>query len=140
MRLNYTRRSQVPPFHVLSVWKIEREKGVSRCQIAAVSCQFLYYPYRIGYVADSNSCVPCLSSGWTLAITEGSLENVYCPSVTCTKSRVMKGGKLDEMEAGIDSELVESVVGKDLRERWEWIKESRKAETGRLRHGQHCCI
>lgn len=71
-----------------------------------------------------------MSSGWTLAITEGSLENVYCPSVTCTKSRATKGGKLDDTENGIDSALVESVVGKNLRERWEWIKENRKAETG----------
>lgn len=78
-----------------------------------------------------DSCVPCLSSGWTLAITEGSLENVYCPSVTCTKSRATKGGRLEETDVGIDSELVESVVGKDLRERWEWIKENRKAETGK---------
>ena len=37
---------------------------------------------------------------------------------------------MDDSEVGIDPALVESVVGKDLRERWEWIKENRKAETG----------
>lgn len=82
---------------------------------------------------DSHSCVPCLSSGWTLAITEGSLENVYCPSVTCTKQRATKEGKVDDGESGVDAQLVESVVGPSLRERWERIKENRKAETGENR-------
>jgi E3 ubiquitin-protein ligase RNF14 len=76
------------------------------------------------------SCVPCLSSGWTLAITEGSLENVFCPSVTCTKERAIKEDKTGDCGSAITASLVESVVGQGLRERWEWITENRKAETG----------
>jgi E3 ubiquitin-protein ligase RNF14 len=76
------------------------------------------------------SCVPCLSSGWTLAITEGSLENVFCPSVTCTKERAIKEDKTGDCGSTITASLIESVVGQGLRERWEWITENRKAETG----------
>lgn len=79
-----------------------------------------------------DSCIPCLSSCWTLAINEGTLESVSCPSVTCVKSRAtrdpdsMKG--VESLET--DPQLVENVVGEDLRVRWEKMKERRKAEIG----------
>jgi len=77
-----------------------------------------------------HSCLPCLGACWTLAITEGSLENVFCPSVICTKERATKDSKADNADKGVTPTLVESVVGKTLRERWERIKENRIIETG----------
>jgi E3 ubiquitin-protein ligase RNF14 len=87
--------------------------------------------------ADAFSCTPCLSSCWTLAITEGTLESVSCPSVSCTKKRATRTTATGQpVENGIDfgetdAELVESVVGKDLRTRWERLKEKRRADLGR---------
>ncbi|WVR05929.1 hypothetical protein IAU60_002955 [Kwoniella sp. DSM 27419] len=90
---------------------LENRKGKTCVQMPACGCVF---------------CTPCLSSCWSLAITEGSLESVSCPSVSCTKTRALR----DRAEAvdSVDAELVESVVGKELRVRWEDIKERRKAE------------
>ncbi|ORX36001.1 hypothetical protein BD324DRAFT_581472 [Kockovaella imperatae] len=67
-------------------------------------------------------CVPCLSLCWSLAIEEGTLENVACPSVDCVKQRAT--GKRGE----VDGSLVESVVGHELRARWDELKERRRAE------------
>jgi hypothetical protein len=78
----------------------------------------------------TSSCLPCLNACWTLAITEGSLENVFCPSVVCTKERATKDSRADNADKGVTPALVESVVGKTLRERWERIKENRIIETG----------
>ncbi|OCF41788.1 hypothetical protein I317_04394 [Kwoniella heveanensis CBS 569] len=90
---------------------LENRKGKSCIQMPSCGCVF---------------CTPCLSSCWSLAITEGSLESVSCPSVSCTKTRALRDRA--EVVGGVDADLVESVVGKDLRERWEDIKERRKAE------------
>lgn len=132
----YIRHSPVQPSHALSVSKIGKAKDVYRCRYADVYCEFTHQLVRVYSTRELKeaSCVSCLSSGWTLAITEGSLENVYCPSVTCTKSRATKEGKFEGLETGVDAELVESVVGPALRQRWEWIKENRKVETGKY-HG-----
>ncbi|WVF70501.1 hypothetical protein IAT40_005291 [Kwoniella sp. CBS 6097] len=90
---------------------LENRKGKSCIQMPSCGCVF---------------CTPCLSSCWSLAITEGSLETVSCPSVSCTKTRALRDRA--EVVECVDADLVESVVGKDLRERWEDIKERRKAE------------
>lgn len=105
----------------------EREKlytnaGVWMCLVRS---PFLLLMNKLTY-----SCLPCLSACWTLAITEGSLENVFCPSVVCTKERATKDSKADNADKGVTPALVESVVGKTLRERWERIKENRIIETG----------
>ncbi|WVQ62143.1 uncharacterized protein L199_000281 [Kwoniella botswanensis] len=92
---------------------LENRKGKSCVQIPGCGCVF---------------CTPCLSSCWSLAITEGSLENVSCPSVSCTKQRALRDRGESGGENEIDGEMVESVVGKELRERWEDVKEKRKAE------------
>nr|XP_018267239.1 uncharacterized protein I303_01224 [Kwoniella dejecticola CBS 10117]OBR89397.1 hypothetical protein I303_01224 [Kwoniella dejecticola CBS 10117] len=91
---------------------LENRKGKSCVQMPGCGCVF---------------CTPCLSSCWSLAITEGSLENVSCPSVSCTKQRALRE-RGEAMDNDITSDLIESVVGKSLRERWEDVKEKRKAE------------
>ena len=85
--------------------------------------------------------MPCLNSCWSLAIKEGTLENVSCPSVSCIKTRVSSHPREPSAAAGspdgsesektdVDSDLVETVVGKELRRRWEQLRECRKAEIG----------
>ncbi|KAL7424702.1 hypothetical protein Q5752_000386 [Cryptotrichosporon argae] len=71
-------------------------------------------------------CTPCLSACWTLAISEGSIENVACPSVECTKARAQVDRQATDGD--VAPELVESVVGPELRTRWETLKETRRAE------------
>jgi hypothetical protein len=127
MQVKHNQTLQGPHFHVEYAWRIGKERAVSRCRVAAASCKYSLGHARLDL---TNSCVPCLSSGWTLAITEGSLENVFCPSVACTKERATKEGKTDHGDKGITPTLVESVVGKTLRERWERVKENRIVETG----------
>ena len=128
VRLNSTLQEQHS--HVGSAWKIGKEKAVFKCLDAVASCMSASTKDGIKL---TSSCVPCLSAGWTLAITEGSLENVFCPSVVCTKERATKEGKTDHGDRGITPALVESVVGKLLRERWERVKENRIVETGAQR-------
>lgn len=88
---------------------------------------------RIGMSTDvCFSCAPCLSSCWSLAIEEGTLENVACPSVNCVKKRSLREPGKGTLEAGteLDPNIVEGVVGKELRDRWEKLKKKRKAEIG----------
>ncbi|KAH8077783.1 hypothetical protein HD553DRAFT_165373, partial [Filobasidium floriforme] len=98
-------------------------------------------------------CKECLSACWTLAIKEGNVESVACPSVTCTKRRVdrqnrvrepaLGGGKLEGTDTGAEAKdragqgsaggevelrLVEEVVGVELRERLEWLKRKKRVE------------
>jgi E3 ubiquitin-protein ligase RNF14 len=71
-----------------------------------------------------------LSSCWTLAIEEGTLENVACPSFACVKKRATRAA--NEITEP-DRELVEEVVGAKLRDRWEDLKAKRRAEIGAFR-------
>lgn len=50
--------------------------------------------------------------------------------MVCTKERATKDSKADNADKGVTPALVQSVVGKALRERWERIKENRIIETG----------
>jgi hypothetical protein len=102
------------------------------------------------------SCKECLSACWTLAIKEGNVESVACPSVTCTKRRVdrqnrvrepaLDGAKLEGTDVGVEAKegagqglaggevelrLVEEVVGVELRERLEWLKRKKRVENGK---------
>ncbi|KAI0995022.1 hypothetical protein K3495_g13158, partial [Podosphaera aphanis] len=98
---------------------LEDRKGKSCIQMPGCGCVLYVCPHPdiTSRLELTSSCVPCLSAGWTLAITEGSLENVFCPSVVCTKERATKEGKTDHGDKGITPAVVESVVGKLLRER-----------------------
>lgn len=72
-------------------------------------------------------CTECLGDCWTLAISEGTLEAVACPSVSCVKQRATNE-KASLLDQGITAQLVEKVVGKELREKWEVFKDRRIAE------------
>lgn len=102
------------------------------------------------------SCQDCLSACWLLAIKEGSIENVACPSIECVRKRAKReaavrpmdtlnvevkvddgiapkaerereGEKVDEVEL----ELVEKVVGRLMSERLRWLREKRRVENGK---------
>lgn len=72
-------------------------------------------------------CTECLGECWTLAISEGTLEAVACPSVACVKQRATNE-KASRLDQGVTAPLVEKVVGKELRERWEVFKDRRIVE------------
>ncbi|WWD17839.1 hypothetical protein CI109_102283 [Kwoniella shandongensis] len=91
---------------------LENRKGKSCIKMPSCGCVF---------------CTPCLNSCWSLAITEGTLESVSCPSVSCVKRRATRD-RTDASEDDVDAGLIESVVGEGLRDRWEELKERRKAE------------
>ena len=72
-------------------------------------------------------CTDCLSSCWSLAIKEGSVENVACPSFDCVKSRGS-----EPKCGGMSVALVTQVVGEEWTERWEFLRSKRIVETGEL--------
>ncbi|AFR97948.1 E3 ubiquitin-protein ligase RNF14 [Cryptococcus neoformans C23] len=72
-------------------------------------------------------CTECLGECWTLAISEGTLEAVACPSVACVKQRATNE-KASLLDQGVTAQLVEKVVGKELREKWEIFKDRRIVE------------
>ena len=59
------------------------------------------------------------------------MENVACPSVGCVKQRVTdsSSGPVD-----LDAKMVKSVVGIELEDRWERLKERRKVDIGERLH------
>lgn len=60
------------------------------------------------------------------------MENVACPSVNCVKKRSLResGKGNPEGATDISPDVVEGVVGKELRDRWAKLKKKRKAEIG----------
>jgi hypothetical protein len=107
---------------------LENRKGKSCIQMPICGCILSVNPPATCDMPLTHSCTPCLSSCWTLAIEEGTLENVSCPSVSCVKTRATSTAK----ETETDSKLVEEVVGETLRDRWLSLKDKRKAEIGQL--------
>jgi E3 ubiquitin-protein ligase RNF14 len=81
------------------------------------------------------SCFSCLSSFWELAITEGTLENVACPSVGCVKARAHEkvdhaaGAFAEQRADGIGHEVVASVVGEEMAVRWQMLSEKRLVDS-----------
>ena len=78
-----------------------------------------------------------MSSCWTLAIEEGTLENVACPSFACVKKRAAQ--TIAEVVEP-DRDFVAEVVGTQLRDRWEDLKAKRRAEIGTYGVLQAYCI
>lgn len=72
-----------------------------------------------------------MSACWGLAITEGTIENVSCPSPQCVKQRTSRDPQSGETQDELSADLVESVVGKEARERWQELKDKRMAEIGK---------
>jgi hypothetical protein len=115
------------------------------------------------------SCKECLAACWGLAIREGTIGSVSCPSVECTKLRnthrpgpplvppldpslgpppgpslgsphvdenqgeekEMKD-EIDRIERTVDLALLEEVVGKEGRVRFEWLVRKRRVENGQF--------
>ncbi len=98
-------------------------------------------------------CAACLGECWALAIREGAVGSVGCPSAECTKRRVLAGharvggcGEGDEgsgaapgqdtdsppalpaADPPLDLAVLERVVGTPLRERFEWLREKQRVE------------
>ncbi|TXT10734.1 hypothetical protein VHUM_02239 [Vanrija humicola] len=98
-------------------------KGRSCVQLPACGCVF---------------CHSCLHGFWALAIQEGSLTNVACPSVDCVKARAARPVEHaaavfdDKRSDGITAAVVESVVGKELVKRWHTLSAKRLIETDPL--------
>ncbi|WVN85387.1 uncharacterized protein L203_100532 [Cryptococcus depauperatus CBS 7841] len=90
----------------------ENKKGLRCVQVPVCGCVF---------------CTDCLSDCWTLAIAEGTLESVACPSAACVKRRVMDDPR-DILKTEIDGNMIESVVGAEARWRWEELRERRIVE------------
>ena len=120
---------------------LENRKGKGCIQMPSCSCVLCDDPflYEAGAHLGPPSRTSCLKSCWSLAIEEGTLENVSCPSISCVKSRVVRDPRAalatdiaQNPPSSIDvrPDLVQIVVGKDLRQRWEQLKERRKAEAG----------
>lgn len=115
---------------------LENRKGKSCIQMPGCGCVLyvLIDPLEgTETLLTRTSCTPCLSSCWSLAIEEGTLENVSCPSVGCVKQRATRDPRAAQGDQGkleTDATLVGSVVGSELRVRWEELKERRKAEIG----------
>lgn len=104
---------------------LETKKGKGCVEMKTCGCVF---------------CYDCLRSCWSLAIREGTLSNVACPSFDCTKARVkreqlragapMAGSQPAEEEAidRIDDDLLLKVVGDVLVERFKRLKEKNRVE------------
>lgn len=105
---------------------LENRKGKSCIQIPHCGCILSVFRFARMMSELTYSCAPCLSSCWVLAIEEGTLENVSCPSITCVKQR-----STSSAEGEVDLELVQEVVGEELQSRWLSLKEKRKAEIGK---------
>ncbi|EKD01162.1 regulation of translational termination-related protein [Trichosporon asahii var. asahii CBS 8904] len=60
------------------------------------------------------SCQECIVAFWSLAIKEGAVDNVVCPSVECVKKR-----------RALDAATVEAVVGPEATKRWQRLSEKR---------------
>lgn len=73
-------------------------------------------------------CVECLHSFFELNIREGLVKNVMCADPGCTKARQQEG----KGAAGFVSlEEIEAIVGKELAERYSWLMEKQKVESGK---------
>ncbi|KAL1409025.1 hypothetical protein Q8F55_005849 [Vanrija albida] len=98
-------------------------KGRSCVQLPVCGCVF---------------CHSCLNGFWTLAIQEGTLANVACPSVDCVKARSARPVEHaaavfdDDRSDGITAAVVESVVGPELVRRWHTLSAKRLIETDPL--------
>jgi E3 ubiquitin-protein ligase RNF14 len=94
---------------------------------------------RIDSRVFTTSCHDCLQSCWSLAIREGTLSNVACPSFDCTKARVKRDQDRAENptqqtpDAGdptdyVGDDLLSKVVGDVLAERFKRLKEKKRVE------------
>lgn len=114
------------------------QRGSACIRLASCGCAF---------------CVDCLRDYFSLLITEGLVRSVACPSRGCVEKRAQwekneatngpKEADRDQPSPGrVTASEVERLVGSESRERWEWLIEKARVESGeflcgcsRRRHG-----
>lgn len=86
-------------------------------------------------------CRACLESFFVLSITEGLVRNVACPSEECTKARAEYDKKTErerKLDKGVPGKVsrdeLRAIVGDGLLERYEWLCEKQRVESGELGH------
>lgn len=72
-------------------------------------------------------CVECLYSYFELNIREGMVRNVGCADAECVK-RNQKLGK--DQHGSIEAEEIEEIVGAELKDRYVWLLEKQRVESG----------
>lgn len=80
-------------------------------------------------------CLRCLNSYFTLLITEGLVRSVCCPGVECVRTRVKwerenVGGVEEGRPGEVGEEELRGIVGVELTERYGWLKEKHRVESG----------
>lgn len=73
-------------------------------------------------------CVECLYSYFELNIREGMVQNVSCADTECVK-RARKAGQ--ESCGLVESDELEDIVGKELKDRYIWLLEKQRIESGK---------
>jgi hypothetical protein len=95
-----------------------------------------------------DSCRPCLTSCWTIAIEEGDVKSVACPSVDCVKKRATASAPAPVVEIVVSDATVTSaaddppvvtvdfgsvvrdLLGDELYDRWVRLAEKKRIESG----------
>lgn len=124
-----------------------------------ISCQYEHKHGRLSLVLRSfltcrsylclrPSCRPCLTSCWTLAIEEGDVKSVSCPSVDCVKRRATTAAapptaveiivsdpavpSLADEPSGVVVDfrsVVRDLLGDELYDRWIRLAEKKRIES-----------
>ncbi|ORY86740.1 hypothetical protein BCR35DRAFT_324580 [Leucosporidium creatinivorum] len=81
-------------------------------------------------------CTPCLSSYFTLLITEGLVRGVTCPDTECTRKRVRwerewvgREGEGGRRPGEVGEEELVRVVGREMGDRWRVMGEKLRVES-----------
>lgn len=99
-------------------------RGSSCIRLASCGCVF---------------CTPCLKDYFDLLITEGLVRSVACPSEGCVGARARwekevgprgEAEKENERPGRLGGDEVERLCGVEKRQRWEWLKEKMRVESG----------
>lgn len=78
-------------------------------------------------------CVECLHSFWELNIREGLVANVTCADMECVQKRakaVDPSVAKAALPGSVGADELEAIVGKDLADRYTWLVEKQRIESG----------
>lgn len=75
------------------------------------------------------SCRECVESCWSLAIREGDVLSISCPSVECIKSRTSHAPP-PSTPADQDAihRMVLDLLGQEAKDRWLWLQEKKRVD------------
>lgn len=94
-------------------------------------------------------CKECLKDCWGLAIKEGNVANVACPGEECVKARSSRGAVMEGNQSAennlredvrepstceINLDTLQNVVGKELKDRYVWLAEKKRVDSGMSLH------